>query len=62
MARQDTTLQAVVDDSIVQYEAGRIAEAQARLRQYQLPEDLIHRVLYRPDHRRSYINDFLTGN
>jgi hypothetical protein len=61
MDRKNSATQAAIDEGIVMFDRGRIPEALAFLAANSVPGDVVRRVLYYPERRRQYINDFLTG-
>ena len=61
MNRENSKKQSAIDQGIVMFDRGEIEEALAFLESNNIPGDVIQRVLYNPDRRRQYINDYLTG-
>ena len=61
MDRENVPLQSAIDQAIVMFDHGEIAQALVLLESNKIPDDVVKRVLYHPDLRRQYINDFLTG-
>ena len=61
MERINEAKQSDIDQSIVMFDHGEISEALALLTSNGIPDSVIQRVLYHPEARRQYINDYLTG-
>jgi len=61
MNRENSKKQSAIDQGIVMFDRGEIEEALAFLASNDIPADVVQRVLYNPDRRRQYINDYLTG-
>ena len=56
-----TELAAKVDEAIMIYESGDIAEAMKALSYLGFKACDVHRILLEPSHRRQYINDMVSG-
>ena len=61
MNRENSKKQSAIDQGIVMFDRGEIEAALAFLESNNIPGDVIQRVLYNPDRRRQYINDYLSG-
>jgi len=61
MNRENSKKQSAIDQGIVMFDRGEIENALAFLESNDIPGDVIQRVLYNPDRRRQYINDYLSG-
>ena len=61
MNRENLSRQSVIDQAIVMFEQGEIPKAMRLLESNAIPGEVVDRVLYHPDLRRHYINDYLTG-
>lgn len=59
--RKYTDVASKVDDAILIYERGEIAEAMKMLSELGFSAIDVHRILLQPTQRRQYINNMITG-